>query len=469
MMKKYDVAIIGAGIGGLICGTYLSKYGLKVLIVERHYKVGGCVTSVKKDGHIFDVGAHLIGSCNDMGLFQKYLKELGISVPFAQLNPTDRYHLSDDVIDVPVDLNSFIEMLAIKFPKEKTGIYELFAEIVKVAYNFDAAAILDKYQDSTFKDLAFQYIHDEKLLAIIAAQFYYIGLSPGKVSALSMCLMLTSYLKDGSYCVVGGAQILPDLIFKRFKELGGEGLLKTSAISSEEKNNKITKIILDNGNEVLADFVVSDIDVHQLFKKIVGVQHLPEDCTRFLNTAKIGNSFFLLFLLSDLSKEQLAGKSGWYHSSYELDSGVLQSFYVHVPSEYFNNNGAKFSVIQLALPCDYDSFNVANYENVKRCQNAKLLSMAENYIKGLTGSVKMQFSATPRTIERYTLNSKGSMYGWEMSPSHVQRNRLSNDSSIANLFLVGQWTKPGCGVVSVATSGWKIGKKIISMYKKVAI
>jgi len=35
MARKYDVVIIGAGPNGLIAGAYLSKAGLKTLIVEK--------------------------------------------------------------------------------------------------------------------------------------------------------------------------------------------------------------------------------------------------------------------------------------------------------------------------------------------------------------------------------------------------------------------------------------------------
>ena len=52
--NKYDVIIIGAGIGGLVCGCYLVKAGLKVLIVEKHYQVGGYCTSFKRKGFTFD-------------------------------------------------------------------------------------------------------------------------------------------------------------------------------------------------------------------------------------------------------------------------------------------------------------------------------------------------------------------------------------------------------------------------------
>src|SRR3990172_479333 len=39
--KKYDIIIIGAGPNGLTAGAYLSKQGLKVLVLERKLEAGG--------------------------------------------------------------------------------------------------------------------------------------------------------------------------------------------------------------------------------------------------------------------------------------------------------------------------------------------------------------------------------------------------------------------------------------------
>ena len=40
-MNKYDVIIIGSGIGGLCCGSILALAGKKVLIAEAHSQPGG--------------------------------------------------------------------------------------------------------------------------------------------------------------------------------------------------------------------------------------------------------------------------------------------------------------------------------------------------------------------------------------------------------------------------------------------
>lgn len=59
---RYDVIIVGAGIGGLTCGAALAKAGKKVLICERHAKPGGYVTSFQRAGFTFDGGLQSFGS-----------------------------------------------------------------------------------------------------------------------------------------------------------------------------------------------------------------------------------------------------------------------------------------------------------------------------------------------------------------------------------------------------------------------
>ena len=46
--NKYDIVIIGSGLGGLTSGAYLAKKGKKVLVLESHNIVGGCATVYKR-------------------------------------------------------------------------------------------------------------------------------------------------------------------------------------------------------------------------------------------------------------------------------------------------------------------------------------------------------------------------------------------------------------------------------------
>ena len=55
---KYDVIIIGGGLGGLTAGAVLAKKGKKVLLIEQHFMVGGAATVFKRKDINIEVGLH---------------------------------------------------------------------------------------------------------------------------------------------------------------------------------------------------------------------------------------------------------------------------------------------------------------------------------------------------------------------------------------------------------------------------
>jgi phytoene dehydrogenase-like protein len=71
-----DVVVIGAGIGGLSCGSLTAKYGLETLVLEAHDTAGGCAHSFRRYSAAaaardrafrFDSGPSLISGLSSMG------------------------------------------------------------------------------------------------------------------------------------------------------------------------------------------------------------------------------------------------------------------------------------------------------------------------------------------------------------------------------------------------------------------
>src|SRR3954453_20913832 len=55
-MARYDVVVIGAGLGGLTAGSILARAGRKVLVIPRSNSVGGAASSYKS-GDLFVEGS----------------------------------------------------------------------------------------------------------------------------------------------------------------------------------------------------------------------------------------------------------------------------------------------------------------------------------------------------------------------------------------------------------------------------
>ena len=81
-MPQQDAIIVGAGISGMSLAHYLSKIGLKPVVIDKTVRLGGTFNSYRKDNFWFELGAHscynsygnLVDLLNDTGCLDKIIK-----------------------------------------------------------------------------------------------------------------------------------------------------------------------------------------------------------------------------------------------------------------------------------------------------------------------------------------------------------------------------------------------------------
>jgi phytoene dehydrogenase-like protein len=116
----YDVVVIGAGIGGLICANLIARGGLRTLLIEQHYMVGGYCSTFRRKGYTFDAATHfypLLGNPDTMT--GRLLLDLGLTTGWVKMDPVDRFHFPDgSKFAVPADFDRYLAQLKREFPAE---------------------------------------------------------------------------------------------------------------------------------------------------------------------------------------------------------------------------------------------------------------------------------------------------------------------------------------------------------------
>ncbi|HJV45829.1 MAG TPA: FAD-dependent oxidoreductase [Bacillota bacterium] len=132
---KYDVIIIGSGIGGLTAAVELAAAGAKVLVLEQHYLFGGaCTTYSRKGGFRFDAGVESISGLGPQGPVNHFLRRHALHEKINWLRNTYQFQLGDESFIIPHDVNAWRDLLQARFPHETKGIEDLFEEL-ETAYH----------------------------------------------------------------------------------------------------------------------------------------------------------------------------------------------------------------------------------------------------------------------------------------------------------------------------------------------
>ncbi|HEV7787051.1 MAG TPA: hypothetical protein VGQ28_17035, partial [Thermoanaerobaculia bacterium] len=122
-------------------------------------------------------------------------------------------------------------------------------------------------------------------------------------------------------------------------------------------------------------------------------------------------------------------------------------------------HGEQILIVQKVLELDYDA--VEDWLRHKRELEAFVFANLERVLPGIGRHIAVRSSASARTSWRFTLNTRGAMLGWEMSPEQLGAGRPAPETAIANLHCVGHWTRPGGGVTPVIVSAQQVARTIL--------
>ena len=475
MKRLYDIAVIGAGIGGLTAGALLAKKGYSVAVFEAGHVPGGYCTSFKRQGFMFDSCLDAISGWGEYGWLRKVFKKLDIEekIKMVRLEPLRVDNFAGDKINVPGTIPELINLLYGISPGEKDGILNLLdtmEEIYRIAMSTPPEVVyaypgikgvIGKYRDKTYKELLDEFITSPRARAVMCDRCAFLGLPPSKVSALAMTIMFMTYSSGGGYRIKGGACNLTDALVDALLGSGGELHLNTPVSDIIIEDGKASGVIVAEG-KTRSKAVIAAADAAAMCR-VAGIN---------ADANKTSVSFYMVYL--GLKDAPEIPDSMGYYPGYDIES-TFADVARDVASPNASLEIINYSGLSPAMaPGGHTSvmlMSKAGYSYARpwnECRNYeadRVLSLAEKAIPGIKESVVFRETATPLTLEKYTGNLHGAAFGWEQS---VSNTRISSHQRLRGLFFAGHWTYPGGGIESVAASGAAAAESAAALVNKEA-
>jgi len=480
----YDTIVIGAGIGGLILANLLAEDGARVLLVERHYMVGGYCSTFRRKGFVFDAASHfypLLG--NPETMTGKLLGRLGIQTGWVKMDPVDHFHFPDgSVYRVPADFDTYLAELKAMFPEERRGLEDFFEQVNEaymhgLLYFFKERRTrkLGAYEHLSVRDALDRFFDDRKLKLLLTADGPHWGAPPCETSFVFDSMLRLSYFL-GNYYPVGGSQAFADELAQRFEARGGHILMKTDAVAITVANDRAVGVTLELGPRhrrrhvpVGAEAVVSNADMIQTLERLLPAASVPKSVSDDVRALKPSYPCFLCHIgLRDVSVDHLRRIQGYHWNDWDPDAmgrGGLR-FKIFVPTLFepaMAPPGCHVLIIQKVLDLDYDG--VADWQAHKRQIEAYVHRHLAELIPDFEQKIVVASSASAMTSFRFTGNHQGAMLGWAMAPDQLGTQRPNIDGLLEGLFFTGHWTRPGGGITPVIVSAQQTAEKIAGFRK----
>ena len=513
MKDKYDVIIIGAGMGGLSCGAWLSHKGMSVLVVEQNVQPGGLCSSYKRNGFNFTPAASIItGATNKNGFFPRLLKRLHLEREIEFLPLDQGYHVHFPDFNYYIYAGGkearqrFIEQIIELFPHEKAGIKAFFANLIKIYEQIDYAMFLGtkpldiarilfkcptvvRHAGKSISQFVDEYVKDPKLKAVLSINSTCANLPPSRMSVLGISGLVIEATLDNPH-VKGGPQAISEAFAKCIRGNGGEVLLGRLVEKILIEDNQAFGVRVVNsplsisegkvgepekGREIMGKYIVSNAAARLTFHKLIGEERMERRFLERIDRLEPTPPYCALFLGLDIDLNEMGFVPALHiHSStYDteehfrnLDSKMVDEkgldplfrFQLAPLSDATSAPEGKTAFVMHYIPAPPRGWEDHEWE--KKVVDL-MIKRAEKVIPNLSNHIVYKEFWSPVTIDKYNLCGRDASMGWACSAQQIGPKRLEQQTPIKNLLLSGHWTRPAVGVVPVSVSGLQAAKMIL--------
>jgi phytoene dehydrogenase-like protein len=463
--SHYDVAIIGAGMSGLAAGIRLAHFGKCVCIFERHNAPGGLNSFYSLAGRKYDVGLHALTNYVGPGVkgtpLGKILRQLRIERDEFELaeqrgsriafgaDGGRELHFTNNPDVLTADI-------AKKFPGEIDGWRALLAALP--GYDELGAAA----DATSAREFVARYVRDPLLIEMIFCPLMFYGSAREDDMDLSQfAIMARALYLEGFARPPDGVRVILRVLLEKYRAAGGERRMKCGVSRIVSNGDRATALVLENGEEVTADHVLSSVGAVETFSLLSDAQlsavnyQMPspgrlsfvETMTVFnCQPAAFGWGSDTIVFFNDSARFDYSRPS----AQVDPRSGVIcfpNNF------EYAAKQAPAEGMVRVTCLANYDRWArlpEETYQADKQRWFAEVQRSARRFLPPVPEDTLARATVatdifTPRTITKFTGHLDGAVYG---SPQKIPDGR----TPLRNVYLCG--TDQGfVGVIGALLSG----------------
>jgi len=290
--------------------------------------------------------------------------------------------------------------------------------------------------------------------------------------------LISKVLMEGVSYPKGGMGRITEAMGTAFLKAGGELHLLTEVDQILMKNGRVKGAVTKDGKIFESPLIISNINPNLLVKMF------PPDSQPILLRRTRGLEYslscFILYIATELD---LRGMGLPYFTylrflhDLEEEHRMLRrddvpknpTLIVSIPTlldPSLAPPGQHLLKVLITVPHGYREAwgggNAEKYHHLKEEFSQKMIELLElKLIPHLQRHLLFYEAATPLTLERYTGNERGAMYGLASIPQQMGPWRPPHRTPIPGLFQVGHYTRPSHGIVGASLSGLFCARSIL--------